>query len=108
MSSEAAVDATLTTLDEATRALVRLAAVLAAGSEDEVRSALQVASAHAPRQWIEELLLQTYLFAGFPRALNGMREWRRIAPEPVSANDTPADVLARGEETCARVYGDMY
>ena len=27
--------------------------------------------------WVEELMLQSYLFAGFPRALNAAREWRR-------------------------------
>ena len=58
---------------------------------------------------MEELLLQTYLFAGFPRALNGMREWRRHAPQPAAGADVPAvDVSAAGEATCARVYGTMY
>jgi 4-carboxymuconolactone decarboxylase len=62
-----------------------------------------------PPDWIEELLLQTYLFAGFPRALNGMREWRRLAPLPSPGTIAPAAApTASGEETCARVYGSMY
>ena len=76
MTQHSSAEATLTHLDEPTRVLVRLAAVLSAGSESEVRTHLQQASTSTPPVWIEELLLQTYLFAGFPRALNGMREWR--------------------------------
>lgn len=102
--------ATLSHLDESTRALIRLAASLAAGSEADIRRQLQIASASTPAVWIEELILQTYLFAGFPRALNGMREWRRLHPEvAVPAETVTADVArARGEKTCATVYGSMY
>jgi 4-carboxymuconolactone decarboxylase len=102
--------ATLSRLDESTRALVRLAASLAAGSETDVRNQLQRASASTPAAWIEELILQTYLFAGFPRALNGMREWRRMHPD-ISATSSAvpeATTRARGEETCSTVYGAMY
>ena len=96
-------------LDDATRLLVQLSAALASGSEDDVRTALQRAMGHTPHVWIEELLLQTYLFAGFPRALNGMREWRRLIPTPASGNVPPDDASrVAGEETCARVYGAMY
>lgn len=110
MTHQPATDATLTHLDEPTRALVRLAAALSAGSESEVRVQLQQASTSTPAIWIEELLLQTYLFAGFPRALNGMREWRRLNKHVAApANDArDASVRADGEATCARVYGDMY
>ena len=110
MPSAAGTDAMLEQLDEATRALVRVAAALAGGSEDTVRAALAAAAETTPHAWIEEVLLQTYLFAGFPRALNGTREWRRIAPRPVP--DAPAVPPERwrpdGERTCARVYGTMY
>src|SRR5207247_637398 len=47
----------------------------------------------------------------FPRALNGMREWRRIVPSPASDVAAPRDsrsVEEAGERTCARVYGSMY
>lgn len=110
MAHRVPVGATLTRLDDATRELVRLSAALAAGGEPEMRSALNVAAKIAPHDWIEELLLQTYLFAGFPRALNGMREWRRLAPKPASNTLAPVagDVVRRGEEACERVYGAMY
>lgn len=108
MTRTAPASATLAALDESTRVLVRLSAVLAAGTEAEVRDALQAAHHGVPPAWVEELILQTYLFAGFPRALNGMRQWRRLRGEPAEAGAGPTHVRAAGEETCARVYGGMY
>ena len=103
---------TLTALDGATRALIRASAALAGGSEDDVRAQLQRAEVESPRAWVEELLLQTYLFAGFPRALNGMRAWRRIAGPPQTpsrpGDASPAELRAAGERVCAAVYGSMY
>src|SRR3954468_12792510 len=103
--------ATLTALDEPTRRLVRIAAIVAAGDETEVRDALSGAETSVPVIWIEELLLQTYLFAGFPRALNAFREWRRRIPAPPDSGAPDMDVAAwqaRGRETCRKVYGRMY
>ena len=108
MSRTRGSSVSLIELDDATQSLVVLAAHLAGGSEHEVRAALQAAYARTPHEWIEEVLLQTYLFAGFPRALNGMREWRRLAPEPSATRATPMDVRSAGEATCAQVYGTMY
>ena len=110
MTSNASA-ASLTALDDATRRLVRVAAIVAAGTESEVRDALADAESTVPHQWIEELLLQTYLFAGFPRALNAFREWRRRVPAPREGAAPPMDVAAweaRGRETCRAVYGRMY
>ena len=101
-------------LDPATRTLLRLSVAIAAGSEATVRAALTAASAAASVLQIEELVLQSYLFCGFPRALNAAREWRRIAPEPAPMTDEADDDSltpewrARGEQTCAAVYGRMY
>jgi 4-carboxymuconolactone decarboxylase len=101
----------LTELDPPTIALVRLAGVIAGGSEQDVRDAFAVArAAGVPERWVEELVLQSYLFSGFPRALNAAREWRRVQPDVVAAaqaGDT-AQWRAQGEATCARVYGAMY
>lgn len=110
MPRDALGGAILGQLDDATRALVRLAAALAGGGEEIVRAQLAEASTKTPHVWIEELLLQTYLFAGFPRALNGMREWRRIAGAAIVATaGIPAEERgAAGERACARVYGSMY
>ena len=105
--------ATLTALDDATRRLVRVAAIVAAGTESDVRDALAGAESAVPHPWIEELLLQTYLFAGFPRSLNAFREWRRRVPiegNPASQGpDVPIEEWeSRGRETCRAVYGRMY
>lgn len=102
-------------LDPQTILLARLAAVLAAGTEADVRAAVGAAlEGGIPHPWGEELMLQTYLFAGFPRALNGTREWRRQleargAPRPAPEPDrSPETVRADGERTCAVVYGPFY
>jgi 4-carboxymuconolactone decarboxylase len=110
MPRDALAGAILRHLDDGTRALVRLSAALAAGSGELVRAQLTEASAMADHTWIEELLLQTYLFAGFPRALNGMREWRRIAGDGIAKSTAvpPDERRVAGEQTCARVYGAMY
>lgn len=100
----------LTTLDDATRRLVRLSAVVTVGTEAQQRSAIADVLSAVPHAWVEELLLQSYLFAGFPRALNAMREWRRVVPAPAApAAAVPAAQWgADGERTCAVVYGEFY
>ncbi len=103
---------TLRVLDPATAELVRLAAVVAAGTEPEVRRALQSAQPVVPMAWVDELIVQSYLFSGFPRALNAAREWRRISPVPApeTVNDDLDETAmeARGERTCAAVYARMF
>ena len=110
MTPPEAAPHTLTRLDDATRALVRASAAVAAGSEERVRAELLRAASVSPHDWVEELLLQTYLFAGFPRALNAMREWRRHAPAPANAATWASadEAAAAGEVTCSLVYGEMY
>ncbi len=97
-------------LDDATQALVRLAVVVSAGTDQAVTDAIARARGVIPAVWVEELILQTYLFAGFPRALNAMRAWRRVVQEP-AAPDSIGNFhvwRALGEETCETVYGAMY
>jgi 4-carboxymuconolactone decarboxylase len=103
-------DPILQHLDDETRALVRLAAIVTAADELTVRDAIVNAASGVRAVWVEELLLQTYLFAGFPRALNAMREWRRVQPasEPDPDARSFAQWRADGERTCAAVYGVMY
>lgn len=101
-------------LDAATRRLVRLAAAIAVGDEAAVRAALAEARDAVPPVWVEELILQSYLFCGFPRTLNAEREWRRLSGLAAPAEDegvrleNVAEWRARGEVTCAAVYGPMY
>lgn len=105
--------AMLQTLDDETCVLVRTAALLAGGDEPSVRQALSIANAQVRPEWVEEVILQTYLFAGFPRALNGAREWRRISGRRAPTDDVGATYdqdawAARGEVTCSTVYGPFY
>jgi 4-carboxymuconolactone decarboxylase len=103
--------ATVVPLDAAMTALVQLSAILTVGSETEVRSALSTALPVVDAEWIEEVILQTYLFAGFPRALNAMRDWRRISGRSAPLDDGEAldtNFVARGQQTCATVYGRFY
>jgi 4-carboxymuconolactone decarboxylase len=101
---------TLTRLDDATRALVRASATVAAGTEEQLRVELHRTASVTPHDWVEELLLQSYLFAGFPRALNAMREWRRHSPTPSNAATWASadDAASVGAVTCSLVYGEMY
>jgi len=111
MTSVSAVGVRLHTLDEATKQLVRLAAILAAGDEQAIRSALTDSVDAISPAWIEELILQSYLFCGFPRSLNAMREWRRLTGREEVARLEAADPelwRRRGEQTCRLVYGEMY
>ncbi len=115
MTSVTSAGGNVTSLDEATSAIVWLAAEIAAGSEGDIRSAMIRTAASGVRpEWVEELILQSYLFAGFPRTLNAMREWRRASGRQPPADDEGTgferadEWHARGERTCAIVYGPMY
>jgi 4-carboxymuconolactone decarboxylase len=111
-------DATVPPLkfDGPTAALVRQSARITAGSEAEVRAGFaECNAAGVSQRWQEELVLQSYLFAGFPRALNAAREWRRSQGAASAAGDSALEGYgevdewrARGEETCAVVYGEFY
>lgn len=114
MSHPTSTSATVHRLTAEDLALVRLAAALAAKDESVVREQLERAVHVVRPDWVEELILQTYLFGGFPRALNGMREWRRVSGRAAPALDDGArfDRAAawrmQGESTCATVYGPFY
>jgi 4-carboxymuconolactone decarboxylase len=105
----------MTRLDEETRALVRLAAAIAASDEGTIRACMTDAVPVVRQPWVEELILQSYLFAGFPRALNAAREWRRVSGAPAPDSDE-ADELwragddwaERGKGICRLVYGPAY
>jgi 4-carboxymuconolactone decarboxylase len=102
-------------LDGPTHELVRLAITIAVGREDELRAGVaRVVASGVDPQWIEELVLQSYLFVGLPRTLNAAREWRRVSGEPAPSVDEGSDYgnaprwERRGRETCAAVYGGTY
>ncbi len=94
--------------------LVRISAAIAGLNEISVRQMMADAAGRIEPALVEEVILQSYLFAGFPRSLNAARAWRSASGHLAPAEDSepPAKDLAlwrkRGEETCKVVYGDSY
>lgn len=102
-------------LDEKTLALIQLAVEIAVADEPQLRQAMiHAASAGLPPKWVEEILLQSYMFCGFPRCLNATREWRRASGIEAPSDDEGTDYRNaqdwsdRGEATCELVYGRFY
>ncbi|HEU4562819.1 MAG TPA: carboxymuconolactone decarboxylase family protein [Longimicrobium sp.] len=97
-------------LDAARLALVRVAAALGTRDADVVREALAAAAGVADATAVEEMILQSHLFVGFPDALNALATWRDVsgtsAPPPL--DETAAEWETRGERVCAAVYGRNY
>ncbi len=97
-------------LGDSFEVLVRLSAALASRNDEELESAMRVAAERCGTDAVEEVILQSYLFLGYPIALNAMARWRAMSgarpPEDAAADrDT---WLARGEEVCGTVYGGQY
>lgn len=102
-------------LDYQTRDLVRFAAAIAHGYEPELRDrAASLRLSQVPAVWVEELILQSVLMVGYPRALVAFTIWRK-AGGPTAAETDPdqdysraAEWNRRGEEQCAVIYGENY
>ena len=104
-------------LDAQTAALVRVAAAVARGTVPELKARFAAArEARVPGLWIEELLLQSLLVAGYPLALVAFGAWRGVGgPAPVEG-DGAEDLAhadwqswaARGAAVCREVYGRAY
>lgn len=103
-----------TLFNDSMRALVRIAAAVAGAPIAFTRRVLVESIGVAPVSAVEEVILQSYLFAGFPRALNAMRVWREVSSEPAPATDptlphpSAATLQKQGEQVCHAVYGDKY
>jgi len=97
------------------RLLVEISAALAARDDLRLDVALHRASEGGARPVeVEEALLQSYLFLGYPAALTAIARWREIAgPPPAESDDlaTPERLDAwteRGASVCELVYGRAY
>ena len=133
MTTGAEARASVTPLEISVRHLVRIAGGIAGLPDGQVRTLMSDALDEVDPVSVEEIILQSYLFAGFPRTLNAMRTWRSVSERRAPDTDTNAvpgsddarageevarvieetvDPLGawhqRGEETCAIVYGDSY
>lgn len=79
--------------------------------EDLFRRLLQLAKEKKiPARKIYEILLQSYLFAGFPTALISLKIFNEIFPFTKRKNKilSYSDLKKRGEKTCRKIYGDKY
>jgi 4-carboxymuconolactone decarboxylase len=92
------------------RALIRISSALASGDEMALADALSQACGVAEDPEVEEVLLQSYLFLGFPASLNGMAAWRRLTgsgpTEPTSPDYSGWE--SRGRDVCGAVYSGQY
>ncbi len=101
-------------LDSQTQGLVRVALALPFAAENELGDWMRRAREEGtPGLWIEELLLASLLYVGFPRAIVAWTVYRRLEPEAAPGSE-PSDYaewqewLRRGEEACRHVYGKHY
>lgn len=101
------------------RCLVRLSAAIASDDDGRLEEALdRAAEAQLTRvveqREVEETILQSYLFVGFPATLAAMEGWRGRSSEaprerdPLVEPDSPELWRKRGEAVCERVYGRAY
>lgn len=107
------------------RILCRIAAAAAANNELALRSAIALAFAHhIPVSDVYEVLLQSYLFAGFPAALESLNVLDTLRKsEPALAHDSQSDdrqadiseyvydadeFRTRGLETCKKIYTNVF
>jgi 4-carboxymuconolactone decarboxylase len=103
-----------TLFSESLRALIRIAAAVTGAPLPLTRRVMLEAVGVAPAPAVDEVLLQSHLFAGFPRALNAMRVWREVSGERAPATDPAteqydqAELYRKGEDACRTVYGRKY
>ncbi len=97
-------------MTDAQRALAGLAAAIAARDAQALEDAVDRVGASAAAAAVEEVLLQSYLFVGFPVALEAVRVWRERSgtDAPTPAPEDPAVWPERGRAVCATVYGGQY
>ena len=102
-------------LDVATSSLIRFAVAVATGQRDALQAtAGELVDCETPDAWVDELVLQSVLMVGWPKALMAMGVWRSISGRPPPEDDIDRGYgrhdawTARGEETCRAVYGTNY
>ena len=103
-------------LDPQTLALVRIAVATATGDETKLRDRMVAAKAmHVPPQWVDELLLQSFLNVGYPLALVAFGVWRSEAGPVLDTEKGEAIAhpewerwTTRGVEACNEVYGRTF
>lgn len=91
------------------RGRLRLSAALAARDSDALEETMRALIGAEDQTAVEETLLQSYLFLGYPAALNALALWRELsgrpAPRGTETEDDGRFWTERGAEVLKRVYG---
>ncbi len=101
-------------MDAATHGLLRVALGIFDAPEAVLEERMRNArAAGTPDIWLEELLLSSVLFVGYPRALLAAGALRRVEPQHADGGEPSQyehwrDWLERGEATCRVIYGPHY
>jgi len=102
-------------LDDVTVRLVELAASIAVGDHAALQSSVSHAvSAGVPALAVDELVLQSVLTVGWPRALVAAGIWRTAIGAPAQSElddigyEHHPEWTRRGEATCRIIYGEHY
>lgn len=98
-------------MSPATRALIALCAAVGARNRAALSITIDTAAEQADAAEAEEALLQSYLFVGYPVALQALAMWRERTGKLAPAAARPDDCKkrrARGEQVCETVYAGQY
>jgi 4-carboxymuconolactone decarboxylase len=97
-------------LDSQRLTLIRLSAALAARDSGCLSRALEEGACLEDSVQVEEVILQSYLFLGYPMALNAFALWREISGREAGEGvpDEWTAWVERGEDVCRTVYGGQY
>ncbi|NNM34540.1 MAG: hypothetical protein HKO53_15785, partial [Gemmatimonadetes bacterium] len=88
-------------LSEAEEALVMVSSAMAARRPEVLRRALVQATERSDAAEVEEVILQAYLFLGYPVALNTFALWREVSARPAGPADPGRESWAeRGARVC--------
>lgn len=97
--------------------LAMAAAMTADGHVAETANVLSyVLKEYPDPEHVREIIIQTHLFAGYPRALNGLDAFdqasekigldrKKLRPQPLEADAKSADLIQRGQALWSSVYG---
>ena len=88
--------------------VIRVAAAVAAREPDALDAALDEAVAAELGEAVDEVLLQSILFVGYPVGLDALSAWRGRAAAPAPTAEDSALWVTRGARVCQAVYGEQY
>lgn len=95
----------------AVRALVAMCSAVGARNRAALAITIDAAAQQADPAQAEEALLQSYLFVGYPVALQALAMWRErtgFSAPAKSKRDAPRKWRERGEAVCEVVYAGQY